>query len=159
MITLHPRTVEDVRRYFAAVQDDEIRRTLPSSAHTLEDALRMFHEAELPGSTSFGRTIRADGEYVGDVWCYCIGRNERPNAMLSYCVFDKAYWRKGVATQAVQLFLQDVRKRFRLESIGAFTYADHTASIRVLEKCGFLCQERFTEEGRESAYYERTFDA
>lgn len=46
--------------------------------------------------------------------------------------------------------------RYELKSIGAFTFADNIASIRVLEKNGFSVQESFVEDGRESVYLERS---
>lgn len=75
--------------------------------------------------------------------------------MLSYCIFDKVLWGKGAATEAVGLFLQQAVERFSLRSVGAFTFADNKASIRVLEKNGFAVQESFVEDGRESVYLER----
>ena len=42
---------------------------------------------------------------MGDVWCYCIDKEDTPNAMLSYCVFEKGLWNVGVATKGVALFL------------------------------------------------------
>ena len=74
--------------------------------------------------------------------------------MLSYCVYEPASTGKGVATQAVRMFLKELHSRFSISTVGAFTYADNAASIRVLEKCGFIQQEAFTEDDRESLYYE-----
>ncbi len=45
----------------------------------------------------------------------------------------RAYWGKGLATQALGLFLAEVTKR----PIFARAVKDNVASIRVLEKCGF----------------------
>ncbi len=51
--------------------------------------------------------------------------------------------------------MQQAVERFSLRSVGAFTFADNKASIRVLEKNGFAVQESFVEDGRESVYLER----
>ena len=155
VISLHERTQAHVREYFQATQDEQIRQMLPSSAETVEEALAMFRQAQEPGASSFGRTIYADGRYVGDVWCYGIQHEEAPDAMLSYCVFDKALWGRGVATEAVRLFVAETRERFGLRSMGAFVYLDNAASLRVLEKNGFRQVEVFEEEGRMSAYWEK----
>ncbi len=154
-IELRERTAGHVRVYFERTQDEQIERMLPRSVESLEQALANFEATLLPGAASFGRTIYADGRYVGDVWCYCIDCEQSPNAMLSYCIFDKALWGKGAATEAVGLFLQQAVERFSLRSVGAFTFADNKASIRVLEKNGFAVQESFVEDGRESVYLER----
>ena len=52
--------------------------------------------------------------------------------------------------------LEEIRERFGLEHTGAFTFADNTGSIRVLEKNGFRLTESFTEGGRASGYYLRS---
>ena len=79
-----------------------------------------------------------------------------PQAMVSYCVFEQELWGRGIAGRALGLFLEEVRERFGLERVGAFTFAENTGSIRVLEKIGFRLMESFTEDGVESGYYLRT---
>lgn len=154
-IALLARTRENAEIYYYKSQDEEIRRMLPSASRTVEEALAAYDQASLPGADSFGRSIYWQGRYIGDIWCYCIDRKETPNAMLSYCVFEKEYWGRGAATAAVEHFLEQIREQFSLRSVGAFTYADNAGSIKVLEKNGFICRERFVEDGRESAYFER----
>lgn len=153
-ITLQARTAAHVAIYFEKAQQPQVRRMLPQRAASVEEALADFENTQLPGATSYGRTIYADGRYVGDVWIYAIDTQEQPNAMLSYCVFETDAWGQGIATAAVRLFLEEVRERFRLDSIGAFTYAENAASIRVLEKNGFILEEAFTEDGVASCYYQ-----
>ena len=154
-VELGTRTVETVAVYFERAQQDIIRRTLPQKAQTLEEALRDYEDTLRPDAESFGRTILADGAYVGDVWCYCIDKAEEPNAMLSYCVFETSCWGRGIASEAVALFLAEVRERYDLRTVGAFTYADNEASIRVLEKNGFSLTEDFFEDGKWSKYFQR----
>lgn len=153
-VSLKPRTAETVAVYFERTQQEVIRRMLPHKAQTLEEALADFAKTQRPGATSFGRTIDADGRYVGDVWVYAIDRNDTPNSMLSYCVFDQSVWGRGVATAAVRQFLIEACEKFSLSTVGAFTYAANTASIRVLEKCGFVLAEEYTEDGVVSRYYQ-----
>ena len=155
-IELHKRTADHVRLYFEKTQDAEIERMLPRSVDTIEQALANFEQTLLPEAVSYVKTIYADGCYIGDIWCYCIDPKETPNAMLSYCIFEKEYWSKGAATQAISLFLEDIVLRYELKSIGAFTFADNIASIRVLEKNGFSVQESFVEDGRQSVYLGRS---
>ena len=156
-IELGERTAETVALYFYRAQQQTIKSTLPQKAKTLEEALQDYRDTLLPGAASFGRTIVADGVYVGDVWCYCIDYAGTPNAMLRYCVFDASYWNKGIATAAVSLFLCEVRKKFPPRTMGAFTFSDNRASIKVLEKSGFSFVEEFIEDGRKSQYFQRAF--
>ena len=145
-ITLQARTAQTVEIYFEKAQRPEIRRMLPQRAKTVAEALADFEKTRQPGANSFGRTVEADGRYIGDVWIYAIDLNDTPNAMLSYCVFEAELWGKGAATEAVRLFLEEVVERYQLQTIGAFTYAENAASIRVLEKNGFTLEEEFEED-------------
>ncbi len=154
-VTLGERTEETVAICFRRAGTPAIRRTLPRKDQTLEEALADFRRTREPGAKSFGRTVYAGGQYVGDVWCYGMDPGGDPQAMVSYCVFEQALWGRGVASRALGLFLPEIRERFGLERIGAFTFMENTGSVRVLEKNGFRLTESFTEDGVESGYFEK----
>ena len=153
-IILANRTAETAAIYFERTNHETFRKVLPQQARSVEEAVADFEKSQLPGAASFGRTIRADGVYIGDVWCYGIDPDGTPNAMVSYCIFEAAYWELGIATQALALFLGEIVPKFGLETVGAFTYADNFPSIRVLETNGFRLVEEFTEDGVLSRYYQ-----
>lgn len=154
-IVLRERTAETAAVYFERTRSPAIQKALPQKAQTLEEFLEDFRKTQQPGADSFGRTVYAGEQYVGDVWCYCMDAGGDPQAMVSYCVFEQALWGRGIASEALRLFLEEIRERFGLERVGAFTFAANTGSIRVLEKNGFRLAESFTEDGIESAYYLR----
>lgn len=154
-IVLHPRAENHVRIYFERTQKESIRRMLPSTAETVEQALAMFERSQQPDATSYGRTIYADDVYVGDVWCFGMDAQDTPQAMLSYCLFEESCWGKGAATKAANLFLEEVQEKFGLTCIGAHTWADNAASCRVLEKCGFVLLAEGVEDDRGWRYYQR----
>ena len=126
----------------------------PQKNRTIEEAVEEYRKTTLSNATSYGRTIFVDGKYVGDIWCYGIDKKSELNAMLSYCIFDKEYWSKGIVTKAVALFLKEIHINLGLNTIGAFTFSEHTASIRVLEKNGFQLFEEFIEDGKKSRYFQ-----
>ncbi len=151
-IELKARTAETVAHYFEKANTPAIRAVLPQKAKTLTEALADFEPTQLPGAPSYGRTIHADGRYIGDIWCYCIDKSEEPNAMVSYCIFEPDYYGQGIATEALRLFMAEIRSKFDLKSLGAFTFLSNAASIRVLQKNGFTLREEFTEDGVKSCY-------
>lgn len=153
-ITLRERSRLHVRIYFQKTRTEEIQRMIPGGATSLEDALAMYEASLQKGATSYGRTIYCDDEYIGDIWCYCMDVSKQPNAMLSFCIFEKAYWRKGIATIAVNLFIDEVSKKFHVTSLGAFLYSNNTGSMRVLAKNGFTVKDKWLEGGTESCYFE-----
>ena len=83
---LRPRTEQEVRIYFARTRDPEIQARIPQRSQTVEQALEDYRRSLAPGADSYGRTVWADGVYVGDVWCYCIHAEPDPDAMVSYCI-------------------------------------------------------------------------
>ena len=154
-IELRERTETHVRIQYDKIRDPEIWAMIPMTEKTLEEALADYEKTLLPDATSYGRTVYVDGAYVGDVWCYCIDQNEEPNAMVAYCIFEKTHWHKGVATEALKQFLEHIVPRFALRTVGGFAYCDNKASLRVLEKNGFVKMEEFTEKDVLSAYYQK----
>ena len=154
---LGDRTEATVRIYFEKSQQPEIKEMLPQKAKSVEEAISDYQKALLPNSKSYGRTIYADGVYIGDVWCYCIDKEEIPNAMLSFCVFDRSYRNNGIASEAVAMFLREIREKYTIETIGAFTFASNSASQRVLNKIGFQLVEEFVEDGKASMFYQLSF--
>lgn len=155
VITLRERTEDHVKVYFEKASDPEIKKWLPQKAKTLDEAIRDFHLSLAPESTSFGRTIYANERYVGDIWCYCIGDEPEPDGMISYCIFEKDLWNKGIAKAAVSHFLNLLREKFSLHHIGAFTYSANSASISVLLSNGFILCEEFEEDGIMSVYFQK----
>ncbi|MBQ2901830.1 MAG: GNAT family N-acetyltransferase [Agathobacter sp.] len=152
IITLENRTADSVRTYFEKTNRPEIKQVLPQKAKNVEEALEDYEKTLLPNATSFGQTVCVDGKYVGDVWCYCINMDNEPNCMLSFCIFELEYWSKGIATTAVKMFIKNICAQYNVKIIGAFSFAHNNASIRVLEKNGFIVMEEFEEDGVWSKY-------
>ena len=152
-VSLGTRTAETAAIYFEKTNNEAIRSVLPQKATTVEEAVADFYASQLPGASSFGRTILADGRYVGDIWCYGIDPHGTPGAMVSYCVFEPTLWGQGVASEALGLFLPEIAQRYGLKTVGAFTFSHNISSIRVLEKNGFRLVEEFVEDGVASKYF------
>jgi RimJ/RimL family protein N-acetyltransferase len=75
------------------------------------------------------KTIEMDGEVVGNVVSWV----KDGRRAIGYWV-GQAYWGKGVATNAVRQFLNQVSER----PLYAWVATHNIGSIRVLEKCGFV---------------------
>jgi RimJ/RimL family protein N-acetyltransferase len=74
------------------------------------------------------RTIVADGRVAGSIGSWRLdGRSQ-----LGYWV-GRAHWGRGVATEALRQFVDEVSVR----PLDAHVAAHNLGSIRVLEKCGF----------------------
>jgi RimJ/RimL family protein N-acetyltransferase len=93
---------------------------------------RILHD-----DTIIKRTVVVEGQVAGNVMCH------RAFGTPEVCYWlGREFWGRGVATAALQALLGLVETR----PLFARAAADHCASLRVLEKCGF----RVT--GREQGY-------
>ena len=156
-ITLGTRTADTVRIYFEKSQHPGIKKFLPQKAQSVEEALEDYEKTLLPDATSYGRTILADGHYVGDIWCYCIDPEDEPNCMVSFCIFESDYRSMGIATTATKMFLALIREKYGVNTVGAFTFSHNHASLKVLQKNGFSIIEEFEEDGVLSKYLQYSY--
>jgi len=153
-LSLATRTRKHVEIFWEQTQDPQIQKMFPSSVNSLSQAIKLFEESQQDKAKSFGQIILADNVYIGDIWCYNIDEDDEPHAMLSIVIFNKAYWKKGVASSVIPLFMEDIFSRYRIDTIGAFTFASNLASRKALQKAGFKELESFMEDEQESVYLE-----
>lgn len=62
---------------------------------------------------------------------------ERHSAELGYWL-GRAYWGEGIATAAVRALVPHALRELKLYRLQARVFADNPASMRVLERCGFV---------------------
>jgi RimJ/RimL family protein N-acetyltransferase len=74
------------------------------------------------------RTILYQGQVAGTVMSFMLGGKRQ----VGYWI-GREFWGKGIATQALAQFLQQVKTR----PLHAHVARHNAASLRVLEKCGF----------------------
>ncbi len=95
----------------------------------------MAHWAKILGdATIIKKTILFDGEVAGNI----VSFEQSGERQVGYWL-GQNYWGKGIATQALTVFLDQVNVR----PIYACVAKQNIASRRVLEKCGFtICGEK-----------------
>jgi RimJ/RimL family protein N-acetyltransferase len=71
----------------------------------------------------------AGGQVAGDIGSFVVAGEREVGYWLG-----RDFWGKGTATKALSLFLSQVEER----PLFAHVAKDNQASLRVLEKCGFL---------------------
>ena len=62
---------------------------------------------------------------------------ERVSAEIGYWL-GQPHWGRGIATEALRAVTAEAFKRFEITRLYAVPFADHLASVRVLEKCGYV---------------------
>jgi RimJ/RimL family protein N-acetyltransferase len=63
------------------------------------------------------------------------------------------YWGQGFATEAALAWARAGFDEFHVDRLGAFVHPENVASIRVLEKLGFLAERRDTVMGMDSTVF------
>lgn len=102
--------------------------------------------------------IEVNGEAVGGIGVELHSDIERVSAEIGYWLGEQV-WGGGIATEALRAVTAEAFKRYDLTRIYAVPFADHLASIRVLEKAGYvregLMRQSAIKEGqvRDQALY------
>lgn len=85
-------------------------------------------QSALSDPTVTARVIIVEGGLAGNIGCFKLHELDS----VGYWI-KKEWWGRGVATRALSLFLDEVQTR----PLYARASSSNTASVRVLEKCGF----------------------
>ena len=83
--------------------------------------------------------------HIGSIKLGKINPNHK-TADLSYIIGDKSFWGKGIASKMIKKMVSLSFERLELEKVVAGVYATNLASIRVLEKNGFVCEGKQREQ-------------
>lgn len=137
-IQLRPLRLTDANRLAELANNEKISRNLRDgfpNPYTLADAenfLKKFSNQD--PVTFFG--IEYLGEYVGNISLAPGNDIYRKSAEIGYFI-GESYWNKGIVTTAVNLITEYGFKHLGIIRIHTGIFEYNTASMRVLEKCGF----------------------
>lgn len=130
-LTLRDVTDDDLPTFFAHQLDPDANHMAAFTRKNPHDRAAFdAHWAKIRADPSIVlKTIVHDGRVVGSVASFVMfGERE-----VTYGI-EKASWGKGLATRALARFLTLVTER----PLHARAAKDNAASLRVLEKCGFV---------------------
>ena len=120
-------------------QDDDTRRFVPDEVYnSVDEALEAIEFL-------MSRYESADGPFVYPIITNDSGENI---GYIQLCKLDDGTWEigyhivkdftgKGYATEAVKAFLPAIVKKLNINEVYEICLAENTASVRILEKCGF----------------------
>jgi len=136
MITIRDFNEGDSAQLLCILNDPEVVRYLSSkipTPYTLEDAQWWVSTGSKIGIV---KAIDFNGSLVG-----CIGVEQgkfeyERSAEVGYWI-AKDYWKKGIATHAINEIISLVFKTTDIVRLFASVFSQNTASMNVLLKCGF----------------------
>ena len=119
---------EDTRRFLP----DEVFETVEDAAETIDFLMSQYEGA--------------DGPFVYPIITNDGGKNI---GYVQLCQIDDGSWEigyhiakqftgQGYATEAVKAFLPVIAEKLNIKQVYGICLAENTASVRVLEKCGFV---------------------
>jgi len=129
-VTLRPVQESDLDALFRQQCDPESVRMAAFTPEDPDDRQRFdAHMARVLSSPeTMNRVILLNGEVVGSIAAFVI----EGDTEITYWI-DRAVWGRGIASQALALFLEIVATR----PLRARAASDNAGSLRVLEKAGF----------------------
>lgn len=129
-VWLRPIQPGDLPRMYEMQLDPESNRmalTFPRTREAFDE--HWSRVLSHPGITS--RAVLVGETLVGSISCFPLDGHDH----VGYWI-DRAFWGQGVASRALYLLLQEVAKR----PLFAAAANSNKASLRVLEKCGFVVE-------------------
>lgn len=81
--------------------------------------------------------IDVNGKAVGGIGFVCGSDVERFSAEIGYWLSER-HWGQGIVTEALMLVTEHAFSTFNVLRLFALPFADNAASIRVLEKAGYV---------------------
>jgi [ribosomal protein S5]-alanine N-acetyltransferase len=143
-VTLRPFTPEDRFRIAELANNEKIAVNLRDGfphPYTLADADKFLEMAmALQPLQIFA--IEYEGEYAGNIGLVKKSDVYRRGAEIGYFL-GEPYWNKGIASRAVNLICEYGFRELDIVRIDTGVFEYNPASMRVLEKCGFVKEAVF----------------
>jgi RimJ/RimL family protein N-acetyltransferase len=140
-LVFRAHTIDDLDAFCAMQMDAEFRRFVGGRPRTRQEAEERFRQqlAAHGGMRLWATLLKADDRYIGYSGIYphtADGVRLADEGVLA-CYIARAFWGRGLATEAARAFVEFGFGPLGLSRIVASADADHAASRRVLAKLGF----------------------
>ena len=139
---------KDVNEIFFLRSDSRVLHYLDKApAKTKKDAydfIKIVHDAEKNADgITWGITLKNIEKIIGTIGFWRM-QKEHYRAEIGY-ILHPDYWGKGITQEAITVVIKYGFEVMKLHSIEANVNPDNTASIRLLEKNGFVREAYFKE--------------
>jgi RimJ/RimL family protein N-acetyltransferase len=135
-----PKDGDALQRYANNRKISENLRDIFPYPYSLQDA-DAFLDFVTKGGPPTDFAITNETEAIGGIGLRLGNDVHRHTAELGFWL-GEPFWGRGIMTEAVTAFTPWAFRGFELLRIFAQPFASNTASVRVLEKAGFICEGR-----------------
>jgi len=157
-----PHLPEDLDAYCAMEADEDFRRYVGGRPRPREEAEKRFMNGLGPisdGLHMWATVYKPEDKYIGRCGIYphfnAASQPIQGEASLGLYL-DKAYWGRGLATEAGQAFVAYGFERHNLNRIVTAIDTRNEVSVRVIEKLGFKLD--WTETGNLRSFHHYVLD-
>jgi RimJ/RimL family protein N-acetyltransferase len=138
---------DDEEDFVQMQTDPEVRRYVGGKAWPREKAVYRFRNEYLgkPSKTYglWATILKSESKYIG----YCGLHRAEESVRLGYYI-SRPYWRRGLATEASQAFLDVAFSQLQLAEVFADVEKGHDVSEHILQKLGFTFVDQEELPGR-----------
>jgi len=141
---LRPYRVDDAAAVCAVADDFMVARWMTRAfphPYTQRDADRWIALATSDGRGGRYYAIEVAGVLAGGIGVEPFAGERSGTAAFGYWL-GRAYWGRGIATDAARMLSDHAFAGGTLRRLEARVFAPNVASVRVLEKCGFKLEAR-----------------
>ena len=147
--------LNDAENLYQILANPEVKEFLADGEDfSREDALAIIKRILVTyKERGFGRWAvihKEDEKFIG--YCGLIVLNEAIGVEIAY-LFDREYWKRGLATEAARACLRYAFEQLRCERIAAISLVDNLASKRVIEHLRMTHVQDLNYFGRECFHY------
>ncbi len=122
---------EDTRRFVS----DEVYDSVEDAREAIDFLMSRYNSAD--GPFVYPIITNDGGKNIGYVQLCKLELEEEETWEIGYHI-AKSFTGKGYATEAVKAFLTAMAQKLNLKEVYGICLAENLASVRVLEKCGFI---------------------
>jgi RimJ/RimL family protein N-acetyltransferase len=128
-VELRDALAADLRIFYEHQRDPVASEMAAFPARDLDEFMEHWTTAILGNEENIAKTVLVDGRVAGNVLAF-----DRDGVREVGYWFGREFWGRGLATRALTAFLAEVTER----PLYAGVARHNTASLRILEKCGFV---------------------
>ena len=148
-LILRPWRQEDLDDFYAYAGVPGVGESAGWPHHTDRQTTQRVLDLFIEEKNVFAVQYKADGRVIGSFGIHPSWANAHPQFAalrqkeIGY-VLSKAYWGRGLMTEAAQAVIRWLFEEIGLEAVTVGHFTENDRSRRVIEKCGFA----FVEEGQ-----------
>ena len=149
-LVLRQITMDDAEAMFILRSDPEVMAYIPRPiAQTVEDAKALIQTMQTTLDKKeglvWGISYKNDPKLLGSIGYWRLKHEDR-RAEVGYQL-NKDFWQQGIMFEALMPILEFAFQNMNCHSIEAIIDPENVASERLLQKCGFVKEGHFRENG------------